>query len=197
MTETLQNITGRYAIPPEMAESLRAIMIKRHYKRGEVIQASISLLANAYYITKGMARAYYIKNGREHTYTFVFEDEVIAIPRSLFKIKDIVPAIEFLEDSDVLEISHDRMQDVMTIYSKEHLTDLASFIIDRLLEHARIVEERLLVFQSMDAAERYEWFIQMYPTILERANITQIASFLGVTKETLYRIRAGKYKQKR
>ncbi len=194
MQHSIDHITRRLSIPKEMADTLRAVMKRRHFSRGKIVNDMASLQRKAYYITKGMARAYYILHGREHTYTFSFEDEVITIPRSLFRIKDVIPAIEFLEETDVLEISHDKIGEVMTDFSKEHLAEISSFMIDRLLEHAQIIEERLLVFQSMDAAERYEWFIGMYPAILERATITQIASFLGVTKETLYRIRAGKYR---
>jgi len=194
MPHPIDHITSQISIPKEMADTLRSVMKKRHFRRGEIINDLASLHTKAYYITKGMARAYYILRGREHTYTFSFEDEVITIPRTLFKIKDAIPAIEFLEETDVFEISHEKIGEVMTNFSKEHLAEIASFLIDRLIGHAQIIEERLLVFQSMHAVERYEWFIGMYPAILERATITQIASFLGVTKETLYRIRAGKYR---
>lgn len=49
------------------------------------------------------------------------------------------------------------------------------------------------MLQNTSARERYQWVVDRYPRLLERSTVTQIASFLGVTKETLYRIRAGKY----
>lgn len=47
--------------------------------------------------------------------------------------------------------------------------------------------------QTLNATQRYRWLINRYPRILESATTTQIASYLGLTKETLYRIRNNKY----
>ena len=60
-------------------------------------------------------------------------------------------------------------------------------------QHVLALEERLDALQTMSAEERYRWALKRYPRITECATLTQIASFLGVTKETLYRIKSGKY----
>lgn len=177
----------------EMEKSLSHLMTERKFRRGDTIQDNNALRTKSLFIKKGMARAYYILKGREHTYTFSVENEIIMIPVSLFRIPDSIQAIEFLEDTEILEFSHADIKTAIINFSKEHIAEVASAIISRIIAHTQTIEERMLVFQSMGAEERYQWFKGMYPRILERANITQIASFLGVTKETLYRIRSGKY----
>ena len=62
-----------------------------------------------------------------------------------------------------------------------------------LYEYAGYLEERLFNLYNASARERYEWVLRRYPRLGEVATTTQIASFLGITKETLYRIRGGKY----
>lgn len=194
MNLQLEHIDNNHTqVLQEMEQSLRHLMTERRYRRGDTIQDIGSLRTKAFFIKKGMARAYYILKGREHTYTFSIENEMIRIPYSLFRIPDAIQAIEFLEDSETLEFSNADIKSVVRSFSKERIAEVSSFIISRIFEHAHSIEERMLVFQSMGAEDRYKWFVDMYPRILERATISQIASFLGVTKETLYRIRAGKY----
>jgi hypothetical protein len=55
------------------------------------------------------------------------------------------------------------------------------------------LEERITVLQHYSARERYLWALERYPRLTECATVTQIASFLGLTKETLYRIRSDNY----
>ena len=70
------------------------------------------------------------------------------------------------------------------------------FLTTSLLQYATQLEERVGVMQSLGADERYRWVLHRYPRITECANTTQIASFLGMTKETLYRIKSGKYSRR-
>ena len=59
-------------------------------------------------------------------------------------------------------------------------------------DHAIFLEERLYQLQFMDSDEKYKALILQNPEILQRVSLTDIASFLGVSRETLSRIRAKK-----
>lgn len=67
------------------------------------------------------------------------------------------------------------------------------FLNTTLAIYTSYLEERIYTLQCMNATERYDWAIKRYPRLTEYATVTQIASFLGLTRETLYRIRSGKY----
>jgi hypothetical protein len=58
--------------------------------------------------------------------------------------------------------------------------------------HIEYLEEHMFMLR-MEARDRYFWALKKYPHILDVVSVTQLASFLNLTKETLYRIRSGKY----
>lgn len=62
-----------------------------------------------------------------------------------------------------------------------------------ILENFREMENRLYITTSADAEQRYTDFINAYPELLPWAPLNQIASFLGIARETLSRIRNNKY----
>lgn len=193
MSHPVDHIRARLGISAEMESAIRSMMTERHFRRGDTIMGHQELRRIAYYIRRGSARSYYTRMGCEHTYSFAFDDEFVSMPMAMLNTPDADIAIEFLEPTDVIFMPVADMREKFRDFSREHMAEVAGMLVSALYEHLQTVEERLLVFQSMGAAERFEWLINTYPTILERATITQIASFLGVTKETLYRIRAGKY----
>lgn len=171
-------------------------MSERQFRRGERFEGIHALRSLAFYIRKGSARTFYHHMGREHTYSFSFDDEFISMPFSLFRhVPDANVTVEFLENTELIFMPIDDTRKLIQNYGNEHVAEVASYVISMLFEQYQTVEERMLVFQSFSASERYNWLINRYPKILERATITQIASYLGVTKETLYRIRSGKYGQ--
>lgn len=196
MAHPVDHIRQYLDITPEMENSLRSIMTERHFRRGEKFEGIHALRNLAFYIRKGSTRTFYHHLGREHTYSFSFDDEFVTMPFSLL-IHDpnAIVTVEFLENTELIFMPIDDTRKLIQSYGNEHMAVVASYVISTLFEQYQTIEERMLVLQSLSASERYSWLINRYPKILERATIMQIASYLGVTKETLYRIRSGKYGQ--
>ena len=88
---------------------------------------------------------------------------------------------------------HLKVKDILDDVGKVSDTAGLLFLSTALMQYVAFLEERVSVMQSLGAEERYQWLLHRYPRITECANATQIASYLGITKETLYRIRGGKY----
>ena len=193
MTSRSDFINRRFNIPPHLQEELNRRMLEKHFRRGETIVDDTLLRSYGFFLLKGMARGFYTRKGHDRTYAFAIEGDFLGVPMSLFRLPDATPAIEFLENSELLLIPRKEFAAFVKKVDNETIREVSEIIISGLFAHVREVEEQMFMFQSMNARERYEWFVERYPAILERATITQIASFLGVTKETLYRIRAGKY----
>lgn len=196
MANLIDHIREHLDITQEMEDRLRMMITETHFRRGETIFSNHDLRSLAFFVRKGSARSFYLHSGREHTYSFTLDDDFITIPMSIANSDDeIIIGIEFMEPTDVMFIPIADMRTIIDNYGESNIAEVASYLISILFEYSRTIEERLMVLQSMSATERYQWFTNKYPAILERANLTQIASFLGITKETLYRIRSGKYKQ--
>jgi CRP-like cAMP-binding protein len=151
-------------ITPEQELSLRNLMCDYMFQKGDVIQGVKNLTSFVYFLTKGSARLFYTEHGREHTSSFSFSDEFIVVPRHILLVYPETVAVEFLEPSTVIFVPHLQVRN--------------------LLESDRA---------TLDAEQRYRWVLNRYPRLTDCATTTQIASFLGVTKETLYRIKNGKY----
>ena len=90
-----------------------------------------------------------------------------------------------MEDSELIKLNIEKIKELTQ-------TDLSiSNVLNSLWEeHATFLEERLYQLQFMNSQERYKVLIKDNPEILQRVSLTDIASFLGVSRETLSRIRA-------
>lgn len=193
MNHPIDHIRKHIDLTPELEASLRSLMQERSYRRGDTIQFTSLLRGNAFYIQQGSARVFYIQGGKEHTFSFAFANQFVTLSMFLMDNPDSQLTIEFLEPTVVIFVPITDVRSILAEYTTHNMAEMATFIITALLENQRSLEERTLMYQSYSAEKRYHWLIERYPHILEHATITQIASFLGVTKETLYRIRSGKY----
>lgn len=180
-------------LTPELEESLRSVMCEHHFRKGDTIRGTVNLTTFAYYISKGSARVYYTHKSKEHTFEFAFENEFITVSRSMARKLGDTLTIQFLEPTSVIFMPHLRMKELLGDSGTIDDTAGLIFMSTALMQYADHLEERVGVMQSLGADERYRWILHRYPRITECANATQIASFLGITKETLYRIRNGKY----
>ena len=96
--------------------------------------------------------------------------------------------VQTLTDTEVLYIPVAALNTLRNRNSGE----VYKFMNAGLINYIQYLEEQMLMLH-MSAKERYEWVVERYPQLLELVSVTQLASYLNLTKETLYRIRSGKY----
>lgn len=140
-----------------------------------------------YFITKGVARIYYHKKNKEVTEWLALENTFFFSIRSFFTRQASSLAIHVLEPSDVLLLHHD---DLMRFCDRYHE---AEKLFRRMLSNSLIFSQtRMESIQFETAHQRYQGLIQKNPDILQRVPLSYIASFLGMTQETLSRVRGAK-----
>ena len=185
-TEKILNEIGEIYLPLnyECQQELIAYSKVSTFKRGEVVVREGQFSKKAYLIVEGCSRAYYLKDGKDITDWFTFENQFMAPIVSFFSDKPSPHYVEFVEDSTVLEFSKEIM-DKLT--SKHH--DFERFISKVVTETMLGLCERLYTIQFNKADERYNHLLSIYPNITNRVPLTHIASYLGITLETLSRIR--------
>jgi CRP-like cAMP-binding protein len=146
-------------------------------RRGEICK-------NLYFIEKGFVRAYYDKDGQEVTSWFMQENDLIVSVHSFFRQQPSHENIMLLEKTTLTSISYEDLQALYRQFPRFNYTG-------RLLTENYYVlsEERLISMRMQSAQERYIALLRKYPQILRRAQLNQIASYLGMKPETLSRLR--------
>jgi CRP-like cAMP-binding protein len=137
-----------------------------------------------YFIIKGGARVFYIKEDRDITDWFAFENEFLISDNSFFQRAPSLHYIELIEPTTLLEISRD---DILKISNKRHdFCKLGGIIITKIMLQSK---NRIASIQFESAQQKYENLISMRKDIIQRVPLTHIASYLGITLETLSRVR--------
>ena len=135
-----------------------------------------------YFINKGFARAYYVtRQGRECTSWFMGQGDLMISVYSFYTQK---PAAENIE---LLSISWNQLQGIYADFPEYNYTG-------RLVteKYYMLSEERTILLRTLSARERYERLLQLHPGITQKASLGQIASYLGMTQETLSRVRGAR-----
>src|SRR5690606_27880259 len=174
-------------LSPECQKDLLAQAELKIFKKGEVVVREGQYSKKAYLMVQGCARAYYLKDGKDISDWFTFENQFAAPIVSFFSDEPSPHYVEFLEDSTVYEFSKDTMD-----YLCDKYHDFERFISKVVTETLLGLCERLNAIQFNKADQRYEHLLRMYPGITNRVPLTHIASYLGITLETLSRIRSSK-----
>jgi CRP-like cAMP-binding protein len=138
-----------------------------------------------YFIEKGAARIYYYKNSKEITEWLALDEQFFLSITSFFQRTPSHLNIHTIEPSIVYGIHHD---DFMTLSDKYH--DVERLLRKMVTASLILSQVRMDSIQFESAQQRYEKLMQNTPQIIQRVPLTYIASFLGITLETLSRIRS-------
>jgi CRP-like cAMP-binding protein len=137
-----------------------------------------------YFIVNGSARAYYLKDGKDITDWFAFKNDFISSINSFFLDIPSLLYIETLEPSIFLEFSK---KDFLSLSDKYHdFERLGRIIVTKTMLQLR---QRIVAIQFETAQQKYENLITIKPDIVQKVPLGHIASYLGITLETLSRIR--------
>lgn len=138
-----------------------------------------------FFIIEGLARVYYLKDGKEITTYLSCDDGFIASYSSFINQTSSFENIECIEDCEVLSITHEKMQ---YLYSEIPNWERVGRILAE--QNYLCMADRVLKLQMIPAKEKYLTFLESAPAkIIQRTPLIYIASFLGITPESLSRIR--------
>jgi CRP-like cAMP-binding protein len=138
-----------------------------------------------YFIQKGVARIYYYKNDKEITEWIAMDEQFFLSITSFFERKPSHLIIQTIEASEVYGIHHN---DFMALADQYH--DIEKLLRKMVTRSLILSQVRMDSIQFETAHQRYERLLKNSPNIIQRVPLSYIASFLGVTLETLSRIRS-------
>ncbi len=172
-------------LSPEALNFLEEHVETQVFKRNEEVLRNGRFCNHLYFVTQGMLRGYYIIDNKEVSNWLATEGDFCTSYYSFIARTTSYETIEAIEKSEVQAISYANLNKVYNLFPE---TERAGRLI--LEEYYSRLEERMISLQFKSAKERYEGLQKNRPELLKRAPLGCIASYLGMTQETLSRIRA-------
>lgn len=166
-------------------EICKALFSPKKLRRRQYILQQDDICKNLIFVEKGILRSYSIDSkGNEHIIQFAPEGWWISDVYSFLTGEAAVYNIEAIEDSELLLISKSSLDELY-----EKVPKFERYF--RLLSQANMVatHRRLTSTLSASADEKYLRLLSAYPNIVARVPQHMIASYLGITPETLSRVR--------
>lgn len=167
-------------------EQVRAKAITRKLRKRQYLVQQGEVSRYNSFICKGFLRWYNVgDDGTEHILRFAIENWWIADYESYNSGNPSKGNIDALEDSDVIMLEKNDLDALL-----KAIPNLQA-LFDRLTARSYDAsQKRILSIISGTAEERYENFIKTYPDVFNRVPLRMVASFLGLTRETLSRVRS-------
>jgi CRP-like cAMP-binding protein len=194
MFETFEAyITAKGHFTREELQLMRSLAIVKKYRRRQLLLNEGEICQYKMFITKGLLKTYCLKNdGTEHIMRFAPENTWTTDHESFSKQLPSKSNIEALEPTEVLLWTQDSLSKIVKAAPafKTYLDGLISNTLNS-------TYERILMNISYTSEEKYQDFISTFPDIFRRVPLHMVASYLGVSRETLSRIRHAQLKQQK
>lgn len=184
-------ITANGDFTPEDLQLMRSLSTVKKVRRKEFLLREGEVCRYKIFVAAGLLRSYCLKHdGTEHIMRFAPENSWTTDHESFKKQTPSKLTIEALENTQVV------------LWTRENLAELYTSIpafksyMERLIDSSlKASQERILMNLSYTSEEKYEDFIASFPDVFRRVPLHMVASYLGVSRETLSRIRQARLKQ--
>lgn len=186
MEPLIKNLSKYVSLTPEEILVIHSLFTLKKYRKRQYILQEGDVMKFENFIAKGVTRTYEVDDkGQEHIVQFGLEDWWVGDMYSFLTETPSTYNIDCLEDCEVMQITKSNLE---LLYQR----------VPKVERHFRIMVQnafiastkRLSSTLAKSAQERYEEFVDRYPQIDQRVPNHQIASYLGITPQSLSRIRS-------
>lgn len=184
MDSLLKHIESFIPVSEQLKNKLHDIAHRQTLAKGVFLHQPGRICSHTYFIVSGMVRTYYQKDEKEITDNFAAEGEWITSIQSFMKNVPDYFYIQTLEDTELLSIHLQQLEQCFTEFP-----EMERFGRMLLSHYFMEQSERIVAMQFQSSKERYNYFAETSPHKLLRVPLGMLASYLGMTPETLSRVR--------
>jgi CRP-like cAMP-binding protein len=156
----------------------------KKYKKKEFLFRQGDNVMDLYFVVSGLLMLTYDDDsGKQHVVSFAMEDWWETDFYAFHFGAKATMSLYCLEDTEVLSLSIEGYQAMCS-----NLHKMQQLFLEKATRGHVASQQRILSFITSNAAERYEKLLVQYPTLFQRVPKTLLASYLGVSRETLSRL---------
>jgi len=154
-------------------------------KKGDILLAPGQLVTYQYFVLNGCLRTYFIsETGKEYTLQFAVRDWWITDYTAFFTGEQSIFYLDCIADATIYKISKEGMEQLYL-----EVPQIESFFRIKMERFFGSYQKRILSDLALTAEEKYLRFVKSYPEIEKHIKNYHLASYLGITTESLSRVR--------
>ncbi|WP_426479614.1 Crp/Fnr family transcriptional regulator [Chryseobacterium sp. CBSDS_008] len=184
MQNLLKYIRSLTQFSDESWNILQSALSERNYRKNEMMVQEGEICNSLFYIDKGFCKSYYNIEGNTKNTGFYFENEIVTNISSFGSGQK--SAFNIVACEELRAVIFDKKKLFEATGKAPEIESLGRHCIR---QFAARQEEFSNLFKLYTVQERLEYLETRYPEMIQRVPLTQLASFLGVARETLSRIR--------
>lgn len=166
-------------------KALAETSYSKSYSKGDYLLKAGSACTKSHWVESGILRKYYVHNDKEVTTAFYFKDD-LAISFDSYTLQK--PSREYIQALTDVTVNVTDYNSFQIQKAKHRQLQELDFLMTEY--HALWLEEKVFELHTQNATQRYQTLLTKSPHIIQQVQLTQIASYLNVSLETLSRIRA-------
>ena len=181
-----QKFNGKVSLTKEEEEFIKQYLTPKKLRKKQYLLQEEDVCKYVAFVEKGALRAYSVDEmGTENIIQFALEDWTISDLYSFLTGEPATYNIDALEDSELVLISKASHEALL-----QQLPKYETYIRLQITGAYIALQKRLTSIISLPLEERYKNFLALYPNIAQRVPQHMIASYMGLTPETLSRVRS-------
>lgn len=153
-------------------------------EKGHQIVKEGKVCNRLFFLSEGTARTFFYQKGKDITHWIYPNNTMFTSWHSYYLRKQSVEYIELTDDATLISLTYDQWQSLYDKYPE--LNRFGRLILEQELA---TIDDFYKGYYFLSAKEKYELLIAAFPKITQIANLGHIASMLGISQETLSRIR--------